>query len=216
LIRRSSLISPVPSRLGCWHCKDTTSGSGILSSMTSSAVTTRSCGGTAALAPSACGDAVEQRGLARRGAPAGLGIGHQRAPLRQLSRPALSRREHARDGRCPVGIVSPRGRRARFIDQVTRGERDAKGLVARGGGLSILANITRPTPPSEPRARLRALIGGGAVVGKFESRISAEEGVGSSVWNHTPAVPRVRPRSGRCLRRAVAHGGFAGGRRCGP
>ena len=49
LTRRRSGISPVPSRLGCRHCIDATSRSGICSSKTSSQVTTRSRGGIAAL-----------------------------------------------------------------------------------------------------------------------------------------------------------------------
>ena len=48
LTSRRSLISPVPSRLGCRLCIDTTSGSGIFSSKTSSQVTTRSRDGIAA------------------------------------------------------------------------------------------------------------------------------------------------------------------------
>ncbi len=47
--RRRSLISPVPSRLGWRHCIATTSGSGTLSSKTSSQVTTRSPDGIAAV-----------------------------------------------------------------------------------------------------------------------------------------------------------------------
>jgi hypothetical protein len=48
LTRRRSGISPVPSRLGCRHCIDTTSRSGTLSSKTSSQVMTRSRPGSAA------------------------------------------------------------------------------------------------------------------------------------------------------------------------
>ena len=50
LTSRRSLISPVPSRLGCRHCMLTTSGNGILSSQTSSAVISRPAARTG------CGD----------------------------------------------------------------------------------------------------------------------------------------------------------------